>query len=160
MILPRNPAPVAAGIITLLSNNSDAALTPDALRKLAVPGEPREAAPELTAYQVHRLSARLGPEQVDEIVRRYEVGESARSLASEHGVAPSALGRLLRERNVIVRKFVVTPETAAAMAQGYDTGMTMVELEKKYELSHGAVMRSLHRSGVQMRAKAPQRKHL
>jgi len=59
---------------------------------------------------------------------------------------------------VVVRKLVVTPETATAMAQDYDTGMTMVELEKKYELSHGAVLRALHRQGAEMRANAPRKK--
>ena len=109
-------------------------------------------------YQVHRLSSRLSVEQVGEIIRRYEAGESARSLASKLDVAPSALIRLLRERNVVVRRQVVTEEIEQAMAQGYEAGMTMAELEDKHGISHGAVLRALHRAGVEMRAKAPRKK--
>ena len=147
-----------AGIIDLLSNNSDLALTPDGLRSLAIPQGVREATSEPIEFQTHRLSARLGGEQVGEIIRRYESGESARSLASEFDVAPSALIRLLRERNVVVRRQVVTEEIKQAMAQGYESGMTMVELEAKFEFSHGAVLRALHHAGVEMRAKAPRKK--
>ena len=149
---------VLAGIIDLLSNNSDSVFTPEALRKLAKLQGPREAISEPTEFQVHRLSARLSPETIDNIVRRYEAGNSARSLAAEFEIAPSALLRLLRERNVVVRQQVVTHELEAAMARGYEAGITTAELEEKYGLSHGAVLRALHRSGVEMRAKAPRRK--
>lgn len=123
-----------------------------------MPQKLREASSEPSEFQVHRLSARLGAERIEEIVRRYEAGESARTLAIESGVAPSALLRLLRERNVVVRKQVVTPDQEQLMAQGYEAGMTIAELREKHELSHGAVLRALHRSGVEMRAKAPRRR--
>jgi hypothetical protein len=109
-------------------------------------------------FRIYRLSARLSAGQIEGIVQRYEAGESARTLAAESGVAPSALIRLLRERNVVVRMQVVTPDQEVAMAQEYEGGMTVAELREKHRLSHGAVLRSLHRSGVEMRAKAPRRK--
>ena len=145
-------------MIDLLSNNSDVTLTPDGLRKLARLQGSREAASEPTEFQIHRLSARLGAERIEEIVRRYEAGESARTLATESGVAPSALLRLLRERNVVVRRQVVMPDQEAMMARDYEAGKTMAEIEEKHGLSHGAVLRALQRVGVEMRAKAPRRK--
>jgi len=147
-----------AGIIDLLSNNSDLALTPDELRKLAIHQGTREAPSEPAEFQIHRLSSRLSTEQIDDVVQRYEAGESARMLATESGVAPSALLRLLREKNVVVRQQIVTPDQEVAMTQDYEAGMTIAELKEKHGLSHGAVLRALHRVGVEMRAKAPRRK--
>ena len=89
-------------MIYLLSNNSALTLSPDGLPKLAEPQGPREAPSELTESQIHRLSARLRAYQIEDVVHRYKAGESARTLATESGVAPSALLRLLRERNIVV----------------------------------------------------------
>jgi hypothetical protein len=133
-------------------------LTPDGLRKLAELQRSREAPSEPTEFQIHRLSARLSAEQIADAVRRYEAGESARTLANEFGVAPSALLRLLRERNVVVRKQVVTPDQEQLMARDYESGMTVAELKEKHGISHGAVLRALHRSGATMRAKVPRRR--
>jgi hypothetical protein len=81
-----------AGIIDVLSNNSDVPFTPDGLRALAQSGTgvERFETPS-SGFRVHKLSQRLGSSVVHEIVRRYQSGESATSLAKEHGVAPSAL---------------------------------------------------------------------
>jgi Mor family transcriptional regulator len=65
---------------------------------------------------------------------------------------------MLRGEGVEISRRKVNDDEAAAMAAEYEAGATMAELEKKYELSHGAVLRSLHRSGVATRAKAPRRK--
>ena len=145
-------------MIYLLSNNSDFAFTPDGLRKLAIPQGTTESSEEPLEFKTHRLSARLSSEKIDNILHRYSLGESARALATEANVAPSALIRLLRERNVVVRRQVVTAEVEQALAQGYEAGMTVAELKDKHELSHGAVLRALHRAGVEMRAKAPRKK--
>lgn len=141
-----------AGIIALLSNNSDVTLTPDGLRALAVRHEPREPTQVPAEYQVHRLSERLGTEQIAEIVRRYEAGESATKLAKEYGIAPSALLRLLRERNVVVRRTKLSAEQDETLGREYAAGATMAELEQKYRLSHNTVHRALRRVGVEMRA--------
>ena len=157
-LVSRGNSGVKAGIIDLLSNNSDLGFTPAKLRELAQPGKPKEAPSAVPSYQVHKLSARLSTDQIDEIVRRYGTGESARLLATELGVAPSALLRLLRERNVVVRRQVITPEQKDLMARNYAAGMTVAELKDKHGVSHGAVLRALHRAGVEMRAKAPRKR--
>ncbi|WP_108250007.1 hypothetical protein [Planctomonas deserti] len=65
---------------------------------------------------------------------------------------------MLREQGVEISKRKVSDEEAAAMAAEYAAGATMAELEQSHNMSHGAVLRSLHRSGVAMRASAPRRK--
>lgn len=108
-----------------------------------------------THFRIHGIAARLGKKKVDEILKRYGTGESARSLAKECDVAASALVRLLRENNVIVRRQVVTPELKARLAKEYEAGATVAELEDRHQISHGSVLRTLHKAGVAMRAKVP-----
>lgn len=127
------------------------------MRKLAEPSGPRKADPAPAAFQVHKLSSRLSSEQLDEIAARYEGGQSARSLASEFEVAPSALIRLLREQNVVMRRRFVTAEMEQEMAQEYEAGMTVAEIEAKHDLSHNAALRALHRAGVEMRSTGRQK---
>jgi hypothetical protein len=135
----------------LFSNHPVAGLTPEGLRKLATVGPAREAEPSGPFFRVHALSRRLSRDVIDEIVRRYQSGESATSLAKELGVAPSALLNLMRERNITVRKHGVSKELAARLATEYAAGSTVAELEAKHGLSHGAVMRALKSAGAVMR---------
>lgn len=92
------------------------------------------------------------------MVRRANSGESARSLALELGVANSALTRMLREEGVKIQRRKVSAEDEQALARAYEAGSTIAELEKRHKLSHGAVLRALHRAGVEMRAKAPRKR--
>ena len=110
--------------------------------------------PEPPAFKHHRLEARLGFATVAEVVSRYKSGESATAIAKDLGVAPSALLRLLSQKQVIVRKHGLTPEQAEMLAREYEAGATMSELEKKHQLSHGAVFRALHRAGLEARESA------
>lgn len=64
---------------------------------------------------------------------------------------------MLRGEGVVISKRNVSDNEAAQMAAEYAADATMAELEKKYELSHGAVFRALHRSGVETRDMAPRR---
>ncbi len=149
---------IIADVINLLSNNSGVALSPDGIRKIAAIEGELEPPAELTTFKVHGLEARLGPAAISEIVRRYGAGESARQLATEYDVAPSALVRLLREQSVVVRKRVVDLDETQKLARLYEAGATMAELEEQFGLSHGAVHRALRRAGVVTRPSAPRRK--
>lgn len=95
--------------------------------------------------------------RVQDIIRRYEAGESARCLAEKYGVSTSAIMNLLRDNSVVVKRGRVTDTEARKMAKKYEAGHTIAELEEQFKLSHGAVLRALHRVGVEMRAKAPRR---
>lgn len=127
------------------------------LRNLAVPGDRNDGLITSNVYRCHELSKRLGTEMVEEQCARATAGGSVRWLAREVRVANSALARMLRKQGVEISKRKVSDDEAAAMAAEYDAGATMAELEKKFALSHGAVLRSLHRSGDDTRAKAPRR---
>ena len=142
-----------AGMIDVFSNNSESIFTPVKLRELAQSSATREPEEPAAEFQVHRLSSRFSAEQIGEIVQRYEAGASARSLASDYDVAPSALIRLLREQKVVMRRRFVTSELEQELARSYAAGATVAELEAQHELSHNAVLRALHRAGVEMRGK-------
>lgn len=146
-----------ADLANVYSNHWDLPFTPDELRKLAEVGDRDDGLSEPISYRAHELSKRLGAEKVSEVVRRAVAGESARSLAEELGVAASALVRMLREQGVPIQRRKVSEEEERALAQAYEAGNTIAELEKQFKLSHGAVIRALHRAGVEMRAKAPRR---
>ena len=143
-----------AGAADLCSNHLNWPLSLEELRSLAVPGDRSETG-QPAAYRAHGLSKRLGSRKESDIIRRYEAGESARSLAEKYSVSPSAVVNLLRDNSVVVKTHRVTDAEARRMAKEHEAGSTMRELEAKYDLSHGAVLRALHRVGVQMRQKAP-----
>lgn len=144
-----------AGTLDLCSNLSQSNLTPDFLRKLAALRQRPDGLNKPVSYRPQELSKRLGEKKVAELVRRVKAGESVRSLARELEVSNSALTRMLRAEDAVIAKRTVSDEEAASMAKEYEAGATIRELEAKHGLSHGAVLRSLHRSGVEMRAKAP-----
>lgn len=92
-----------AGAIDLCSNHWRTGLSLEELRDLAQASN-RDTEPSVrTIYRPHPLPERLGPRKIADIVRRYQEGESARSLAEKYKVAPSAVTRLLRENTSWLR---------------------------------------------------------
>ena len=142
-----------AGTLDLCSQFSHGNFTPDALRKLAIMRQRPDGLNKPVSPRRQELSRRLGREKVAELVQRFEAGESALSLAKEVDASNSALIRVLRAQGATIPERHVTDEESAATANDYRAGATLREIEAKHGFSHGAVLRSLHRSGVEMRAK-------
>ncbi|MCS3427121.1 hypothetical protein [Leucobacter aridicollis] len=142
-----------------MSNNTTFGFTPDGLRMIAQNRPAKDALTELDKqYREHFVEKRLGAKKIKLAIQRYESGESARSIAADYGVAASALLRVFRENCVRVRgPKVTTAETKAEIVRGYEAGATVAELEDTHHVSHGTVLRTLHKAGVTMRAKAPRR---
>lgn len=108
----------------------------------------------MVSYRAPALKKRLDYKTIASIVQRHGAGESARSLAKEFGVAATALTRLLRTQGATIRRQRVSEVMERRLAEEYEASATMCELEAKHGLSHGAVLRSLKRSGVKMRTRA------
>lgn len=139
---------ILVDLVYLCSKKSELRRTPVEMRALlAGPGSDR-ALPNPVPY---RIGQRLGQERCDEIVRRYESGETARALADEFGVAKSALLNLFRRNNVVVRRRALTDEQVAELARDYQTGKTLSELEAETGVPHGTIQRALKAAGTPMR---------
>lgn len=140
-------------MVELYSNNSALPVAPEGLRDLATPEEGDQRADLVARPRViHRLADRLGTGTRAEIVRRYQDGTSANTLAKEHGIAPSALLNLLRAEHVVVRTNRVSNAEAEQLKYEYENGATVALLCERHTLSHGAVLRALHRAGATMRS--------
>lgn len=86
-----------------------------------------------------------------DIAQRYEAGESARALATEHGVSTSALINLFRDNGILVKQRGATDADILRMAKDYEAGSTVRDLVKRFGLSQNAVLRALHGAGATMR---------
>ena len=87
----------------------------------------------------------------EEVIRRYEAGETAQALAEEFKVSKTALLALLRQNNVVVRRRALTDDQIADLAQRYEAGKTIAALEAETGIPHASIQRALKRAGVQLR---------
>ena len=140
-----------AGLVELYSKNSTIALSAEGLRALSAPSSLERPAFKARSRVEHSLTKRLDVSARQDIIRRYQAGESATSIARDYDVAPSALLNLLRAECVVVRQRTVTAEQAERMKQEYESGTTVAALSDRHRLSRGAVLRTLHRVGAAMR---------
>lgn len=138
-------------MVSVCSNLSHGGLTPEGLRRLGQTKSEKQASTQPETFRIHPLAQRLGSEMVTRVVDRYRAGESATALAKEHEVAVSALLRLLRENDVVIRERGRSVEQDALLGQDYIAGATVAELEMKHGISHASVVRALKRAGVQAR---------
>ncbi|MGO4452525.1 helix-turn-helix domain-containing protein [Arthrobacter sp. RAF14] len=109
----------------------DAALAQAAAEE---PAKPKQST--ASARQRYRLVDRLGQAKLDEIVARYEAGESTTSLADESGVAKSSLLRLLEERGVARRKQGLTPEIERQILALRKEGVVIRAIAKQVGVSY------------------------
>lgn len=118
-----------------------------------------EASDRTTASpHIHRLTARLGTAICDAICARYEQGETADALATEHGVSRNAILNLLRARAVRVRHGAPTSDQIATAISEYEAGSTIALIAQGLGLSYGAIRRALKLAGVKMRPRGFQPK--
>lgn len=103
-----------------------------------------------------RLSLRaLTAEQVAEMVRRYQAGESATGLAKDFGVAIDTAIKALRREGVAIRGAgsarAFSPADDVELGKLYSAGASLADLAAKYDVGTGPVTRAIKRAGVPIR---------
>ncbi|WP_405653893.1 hypothetical protein [Streptomyces sp. NBC_00019] len=90
---------------------------------------------------------------MDEIVPRYESGESSAAvLADEYGVSATTLKRRLQDAGAMSPLArISTPQGIRALAQEYDNGATLDSLSARYGPSRLKIKRLLEENGVTIR---------
>lgn len=93
---------------------------------------------------------------MDEIVPRYENGESAAVLADEYGVGTNTMKRRLQDAGAMSPLArISTPEGIRALTQEYENGTTLDTLSARYGPSRLTIKQLLKKNGVTIRRRGP-----
>lgn len=94
----------------------------------------QEKSPRKT--QRYRLSDRFTPEELAQLVARYQAGEMSTALAREKGIAKSTFLRLLAEHGVASRPRGLTPVKEAEFVRLRQQGMVIRDIAKQVGCSY------------------------
>lgn len=128
--------------------------TPGELAKLAqqalgLQSEPKSA--EILEAPVRNLRRRLSPQQIEELVARYNAGEDTPALSHAFGISRGGLRKLLLAEGVSFRKQPMTPQDAERAIRMYEGGATIKEVVAQIGYSFSTIRRMLHTNGVYVR---------
>jgi hypothetical protein len=109
-----------------------------------------------TAVEVHEtavrsLRRRLSPQQICELVARYNAGEDTPTLSRAYGISRGGLRKLLLAQGVSFRKQPMTPEDAEWAVRLYERGSTIDQVVAQVGYSFSTIRRMLHANGVTVR---------
>ena len=107
--------------------------------------DPNSIVKGITQQQKH-----LKPEEIEQIVQRYQNGESTYELAEAFNCHRSTIANNLRKQGVKVSIEKINLEEAIKL---YESGWTTKQLAERYHISDNAVSRRLKKAGVKMRAR-------
>lgn len=113
--------------------------------------QPRSQPVKAQEKAVRSLRRRLSPQQIEELVSRYNAGEDTPALSRAYGISRGGLRKLLLSRGVSFRKQPMTPEDAERAMRLYEHGLTIKEVVDQVGYSFSTVRRLLHASGVVVR---------
>ena len=98
------------------------------------------------------LRRRFSPQEIEDLVARYNAGAAIRALSLEYGVSRSGLRQLLQAEGVTLRVQGIMPEDAEKAVRLYETGLTIRQVVDLVGYSYGTIRSALHENGVAMRA--------
>ena len=88
---------------------------------------------------------------VDDIVLRYESGQTTQQIGAYFGISKSRVASVLREQGITIRRQGLTSEQAAEAEMLYADGKLLAWLGARYGVSHTTVAAALRRQGIQLR---------
>jgi Mor family transcriptional regulator len=109
---------------------------------------PRRPASSDTPLRSKRF---LIPTDIDDIVHRYDAGETTEQIGARYGISKTRVARVLREQGVTIRRQGLTEERLTEAAELYAAGRSLAWLGARYEVSHTTVAAALRRQGMQLR---------
>jgi transposase-like protein len=89
--------------------------------------------------QRYRLADRFTPDELAQLVARYQAGEMSTALAREHGIAKSTFLRLLAERGVASRPRGLIPAKEKEILRLRKQGMIIRKIAKEVGCSYDTV---------------------
>jgi hypothetical protein len=95
----------------------------------------------------------LTADDLDDIVQKYEAGETTQQIGNRYGISKTRVATILREQGVIIRRQGLTDEQITEAAMHYVAGRSLAWLGARYGVSHATVATALRRQSIQLRAR-------
>ena len=119
----------------------------------SVPDSPKLMTPA-NAYniktKIKQQQKHLNPKEIEQIVQRYQNGESTYKLAKEFNCHRNTIANNLRKQGIEVSIEKINLEEAIKL---YELGWTTKQLAERYHMSDNSVSRRLKAAGVKMRTR-------
>jgi uncharacterized protein (DUF433 family) len=93
----------------------------------------------------------LNAEDIADIVRRYEAGETTQHIGNRYGISKTRVATVLREQGITIRRQGLTEDQVTEAARHYAAGKSLAWLAAQYDVSHTTVAAALREQGVQLR---------
>ena len=106
--------------------------------------------PNSIVKSISQQQKHLKPEEIEQIVQRYQNGESTYELAEAFNCHRSTIANNLRKHGIKVSIEKINLEEAIML---YESGWTTKQLADRYHISDNAVSRRLKKAGVEMRTR-------
>ncbi|MNY32958.1 Helix-turn-helix domain of resolvase [compost metagenome] len=108
----------------------------DALDRIDAGKLRRPPAKNLRPAQRYRLTDRFTPDELNQLVARYQAGEMSTTLAKESSISKTAFLRLLAERGVRTRSRKLTAAQGEKILRLRRQGMVIREIAKQVDCSY------------------------
>ena len=93
----------------------------------------------------------LGVTDVDDIVQKYDSGETTQQIGAHFGISKPRVATVLREQGITIRRQGLTIQQAAEAKMLYADGKSLAWLGARYDFSHTTVAAALRRQGMRLR---------
>ena len=93
----------------------------------------------------------LGVKDVDDIVQKYDSGETTQQIGAHFGISKSRVATVLREQGITIRRQGLTIEEESEAEMLYADGKSLAWLGARYNVSNTTVAAALRRQGMQLR---------
>jgi hypothetical protein len=99
-----------------------------------------------------RISRRLGPDVIEQILADYQAGIACTALGRQYGIGKTTVVRLLRRHGVVVRRQAMTSAEQAEAIRLYQLGWPLAKIGNELDRPMHTVRNVLIRRGIARRS--------
>jgi len=93
----------------------------------------------------------LNPEDIADIVDRYQAGETTQQIGTRYGISKTRVATVLREQGITIRRQGLTDGQAREATELYAAGKSLAWIGTRFGVSHTTIATELRKQGVQLR---------
>jgi transcriptional regulator of aromatic amino acid metabolism len=93
----------------------------------------------------------LGATDVDDIVQKYDSGETTQQIGAHFGISKTRVATVLREEGVTIRRQGLSDEQIRDAARLYAQGASLAQIGARFGVSHTTAAAALRRQGIKLR---------